>query len=1004
MKILSKTYGSIFFIFSFFCISIPIFSFASDSQQNINKFEEQVQSLFKTSCFSCHGQKQQLGGLRLDSRDAILRGGGRGSPIASGHPEQSLLLKAIDYSDKSLQMPPKGKLNEEQIALLTRWVKAAAEWPGGHKSQNLITHWAFLPIGKSTIPTVKHKAWVRTPIDAFILAKLEHQNLVPSRRADKRILVRRAAYDLTGLPPSPLEMDAFIKDTRRNAYEKLIDRLLASPRYGERWGRHWLDLAHYGDTHGYDKDTRRDNAWPYRDYVINSFNADMPYSRFIQEQIAGDVLFPLNSQALIATGFIAAGPWDAVGNLELKEGTVEKEKTRLLDRDDMAANTLATFDSMTVHCARCHDHKFDPIPQRDYYRLQAVFSGVERGDRPYESPERMKQRAVLTSRVASLTQDRDTLQKKIDSLGSPELIELDKKLELERFKLNSLPKIPGTASETNGYHSLISKTPDQIKWVQIDLGKSFPLSSVILFPARPVDFRDTPGFGFPARFRIEVSDTSDFIQKTNIVDCTKADDASLWDIPTLFQFQDVTARYVLITATKLWKRNYDFVFALGEVQVESNGRNVARGAIITARDSIEDGRWSAKYLVDGFDSRTSLPDYTSGSARDLLKQKLGYTLTIRTLLDEREKKHYALISQELLIALAALKKELKETLTELNHMLKPNQVFALVTHAPRPIWVLRRGDVEQHGELVRAGALSCVPGLNAVFALKDTDSEGDRRASLAKWISSQQNMLTWRSIVNRVWHYHFGKGIVDTPNDFGKNGSAPTHPELLDWLACYLLEHGQSLKQLHRIIMLSSVYMQSSEGNAAFEKLDSDNRLLWKMNRTRLDAEEIRDSVLAKAGTLNLKMGGPGYEVFKYTYDYSPRYDHFDLDKILSSSAWRRAVYCFQVRSVQNPFLECLDCADPNINTPVRNTTLTALQALIMWNDPFMVQQSELFSAGLQKRNATIDAQINDLYRTVLGRKPAFGEIEKVIRFAKRRGLANTCRLLFNTNEFLFLD
>ncbi len=1002
MKVSRQTLSAFFAVLFYLNISSAARCFASNkpSQPDI----DQVMSLFKSACYSCHSSQQQMGGLRLDSREALLKGGGRGPAITSAHPDQSLLIKAINYSDKTLQMPPGGKLSTAQIDLITEWIKSGAKWPDLASKLTLKPHWAFLPLKKPGIPAVKNKHWIRTPIDAFILSTLEKSNITPSSRADRRTLIRRAAYDLTGLPPTPSEMERFLKDSSANAYNKLIDRLLDSPRYGERWGRHWLDIAHYGDTHGYDKDTRRDNAWPYRDYVISAFNSDKPYSRFIEEQIAGDVLFPTSPQALIATGFVAAGPWDVVGNLELKAGTVEREKTRLLDRDDMAANTFATFESMTVHCARCHDHKFDPIPQRDYYKLQAVFSGVERGDRAYESAERMQARSNLQIKLETLTKARGDLQKKVDNLSSPEQMELDNHILSIKTRLNQV-SINGTKpSETNGYHSEVSSKAEDIKWVQIDLGSKIPIRSILLFPARPVDFRDTPGFGFPVRFRIETSNTSDFLLKQTISDCTNADFKNLGDTPFRVEFPIQACRYVRITALKLWQRDNDFVFALGEVQIDSNGKNAAIGAAVTAKDSIEQGRWSAEYLVDGYDSRLSLPDYCNPQNQGILLQKLELGKSLNILMQQREIMHAGLVSLELSRTLDNLSQSIDSTTRALNSLPKPNQVFALVPHSPRPIWVLKRGDVEQHGEQVQPGALSCFPGLNADFSDKDISKEGARRASLAKWISSPRNMLTWRSIVNRVWHYHFGKGIVDTPNDFGKNGSLPTHPELLDWLAVYFLEHGQSLKQLHRIIMQSAVYMQSSESNLKYEKLDSDNRLLWRMNRLRLDAEEIRDSVLADSGTLNLKMGGPGYEVFKYTYDYSPRYDHFAMDKITSPAGWRRAVYCFQVRSVQNPFLECLDCADPNINTPVRNTTLTALQALTLWNDPFMIQQSEIFADKLQKQSPFLNTQIQELYRTVLGRKPSASETIKVSEFAKLRGMANTCRLLFNTNEFLFID
>jgi hypothetical protein len=587
--------------------------------------------------------------------------------------------------------------------------------------------WSFRPLSRPPIPAIQDKNWVQNPIDCFSLAKLESKRLTPSPPADRATLIRRVTYDLHGLPPTPEEIDAFVNDPAPDAYEKLIDRLLASPRYGERWGRHWLDVVHYGDTHGYDKDKRREHAWPYRDYVIRSFNADKPYGQFVKEQIAGDVLYPGDADGVIATGFIAAGPWDFVGHVELREDTFEKMKTRVLDRDDMVANTMSTFMSLTAHCARCHDHKFDPISQKDYYGLQAVFAGVDRGDRP------------VASRVA---------------------------------------------------------------------------------------------------------------------------------------------------------------------------------------------------LAPGV----------------------------------------------------------------------PSPVYAVVSHSPRPVHLLRRGNIENPREVAQPGALAVIPVSAHEFKLAHPENEGSRRQALAEWIADPKNPLTWRSIINRVWGYHFDRGLVDTPNDFGHRGGLPSHPELLDWLAAEFRDGGQSLKQLHRLILLSDTYRQSSINNPTAAKVDSENRLLWHMNRQRLDAESLRDAVLAVSGTLRYQMGGPGFDLFRFKDDHSPVYDHSAIEKINDPATWRRTVYRFVVRSVPNPFLECLDCADPNINMPVRNTTLTALQALALLNDAFMLKQAECFAERLQKISPEPQRQIEAAYQLALGRLPRSDEKSALIEYIHKHGLANACRLLFNTNEFVFID
>jgi hypothetical protein len=851
------------------------------------------------------------------------------------------------------------------------------------------TWWSLRPLSRPALPIlngVRDNVRVRNPIDRFILAKLQEKGLDPSPEADRRTLIRRLTFDLTGLPPTPAEVAAFVADSRPDAYERLVDRLLEDPAYGERWARHWLDVAHYGDTHGYDKDKRRDHAWPYRDWVIRALNDDMPYPRFIRAQLAGDVLDPGNPASVAAAGFVVAGPWDFVGHVELREGTVDKEKTRVLDRDDMVSSTLTTFMSLTVGCARCHDHKFDPIPQRDYYRLQAVFAGVERGNRPWSAGPIVAQRQQLEEERAGVQTRLAEVRRKIDSLSHPQLAKLDRELAQLR---RDLPPAPATApSPSNGWHSGISPRPDVVKWVQIDLGQSVPVEQIRLIPARPTDFPDSPGFGFPVRFRIDLADEPTFASPHLIVDQTGADFHNPGDVPYVVSLKNQKARFVRVTATRLWKRLADYVFALAEVQVESAGRNLARGAVVSSLDSIEAGRWSRRYLVDDFDSRRRLPDFNDPA------QKRRMELAAR----ERERQELAekLAGKELLAERARLERQLRER--------PAPQVYGVVSIPPRAIRVLRRGDVEQPREAVTPGGLACVVGPDPNFTPSDSAREGERRLALANWIADRRNPLTWRSIVNRVWHYHFGRGIIDTPGDFGRNGSLPTHPELLDWLAVEFRDGGGSLKKLHRLIVCSSTYRQVSADNPALARLDGDNRFLWRMNRTRLDAEVVRDSVLAVSGRLDRAMGGPGFELFRFKDDHSPIYDHSALEKIHDPATYRRTVYRFTVRSVPNPFLDALDCADPNLNTPVRNTTLTALQSLVLLNDPFMVRQARYFADRLEAASGDPVRRVELACQLAFARLPGLEEREILLAHAARHGLATVCRVLLNASEFVFID
>ncbi|GMU93542.1 MAG: hypothetical protein AMXMBFR4_26000 [Candidatus Hydrogenedentota bacterium] len=453
---------------SFAVIFLSSFTLAlSGSSQAEIDFNYEIRPILAKNCFVCHGpdDAKRKAGLRVDTDENMYSTTRSGLvPVVPANRGSSELYRRVNAADAHDRMPPvdSGKsLSAAEIELIGKWIDEGAKWD---------LHWAFKPIQRPTVPNVNDATWPRNDIDRFILARLETEGLEPSPEADRRTLIRRLSYDLLGLPPAPDEIGSFLADASPDAYEQLVDRMLASPRYGERWARHWLDVVHYGDTHGYDKDKRRPNAWPYRDYVIESLNADKPYGRFAREQIAGDVLFPGDPNAVIATGFVAAGPWDFVGHVELREGTTDKKITRLLDRDDMVMNTMTTFASVTVHCARCHNHKFDPISQQEYYGLQAVFAGVDRADRPVDADP-----AVFVQRVGLMSEKREieAALSRIDSayaaVSSPALDTINSELAAARDQLKSLRQSPG-----NGYHSAIERDRDVVKWFKSISGSQSP--------------------------------------------------------------------------------------------------------------------------------------------------------------------------------------------------------------------------------------------------------------------------------------------------------------------------------------------------------------------------------------------------------------------------------------------------------------------------------------------------------------------------------------------------
>ncbi len=747
----------------------------------------------------------------------------------------------------------------------------AACWLGG----SLATHaandedvdatrdwWSWQPLRRPAAPPVssENAGRVRNPVDAFVVARLEESGLSLSPEADRRVLVRRLSYDLTGLPPEPEVVDGFLRDWEPGAWERLVDRMLASPRYGERWARHWLDVVHYADTHGYDKDKPRPNAWPYRDFVIRSFNADKPYSRFVREQLAGDVLWPEDPGAVAATGFIAAGPWDFIGHAEVPEEKRDGMVARNLDRDDMVTSTMNTFTSLTVQCARCHDHKRDPVSMEEYYGLQAVFAAVDRADRPWDpDPELARQRQALREQSEASEIRRKEIESALAEHKTPELLALEARIaEMEARIAAAKATTPETGEGT----------------------KPSPVA-----PQVPV--------------------------------------ADGENVKMLEHLRD---------------------------EQESLLRAAAGPELPAARDEIE----------------AEIAQLNAAAAA-LPPQGMVYAGTVHTG---------------------------SGTFLGRGH----------VNGEPRPIRVLVRGDVTRPGPGAVPGSVGLMPGVAAAFPLAPDHREGDRRAALAEWIVRTDNPLTWRSIVNRIWLHHMGQGLVDTPNDFGRLGGSPSHPELLDWLAAEFRDSGGSWKRLHRLICTSAVYLQVSGGNPAAERVDASNRLLWRMNRRRLEAEAVRDTLLWAAQRLDNRMYGPGFQDFAVEKpEHSPHYAYDRADPE-DPALHRRAVYRFTVRSQPQPWMQVLDCADPSLSVAQREQSAGPLQALALMNDRFLLAMAEQAALRATAERSGIEEQASWLWSRCCGRPPQAAELEELTDYARRFGLPAACRLLFNLNEFVFVD
>jgi hypothetical protein len=755
--------------------------------------------------------------------------------------------------------------------------------------------------------------------------------------------------------------------------------------------------VHYGDTHGYDKDQPRPNAWPYRDYVIRAFNEDKPYARFVQEQIAGDVLFPESADGIQALGFLAAGPWDLIGHREVSEQKVDGKIARHLDRDDMVSNTIGTFCSTTIHCAQCHNHKFDPITQEDYYSLQSVFAALDRADKKYfADPIRTARYNALDVQVRDLTEKKKSLEKKLESVAGDQIKVLDGKIAALGKATSSNP------GAEFGYHSAVSGSQNVTKWVQVDLGVNTPIERVVLNPCFDTFNQIGEGFGFPLRYRVEASETADF-QKGVIViaDRTGADTPNPKLVPQEFLTNGVNARYVRVTAVRLAPRKNDFIFALGELRVlDTTGANVAMGKTVTALDSIEaKPRWSVRNLVDA----TIAEDPKSGLTR-LRKQRDDLLLQAASAEQQEE--------------LRAASEALKKAADQLAAFPAPDVVYAATVHhgtgnflgtganggKPRPIFLLSRGQVTQPKAEMFPGALSVLTFEKGRFSVDPDAPEGERRAALARWITHRDNPLTWRSIVNRIWQYHFGKGIVETTSDFGRNGSLPSHPELLDWLAVSFRDSGGSLKSLHRLLVTSAAYQQVSHPDPKAEAIDVQNTLLWRQNRRKLEAEALRDSVLFVSGKLDLRMGGPGWQDFVIEQpQHSPHYQ-YHLSDPEDARTWRRSVYRFLVRSQTQPWMSALDCADPSTRVDKRNESLSAPQALAFLNNGFVISQARHFAGRVESQETKLEDRVRMAHRLALGRDPDAGRLEALCSFTQLHGFNNLCRLLFNLNEFAFVD
>jgi hypothetical protein len=968
-------------------------------------FEKTIAPILIRRCVACHNGRRAEGKLNLTTHASILKGGEEGPAVVPGDLDKSYLIERI----RDGEMPPKGKgtpPTAKEIKQLEAWVKGGASWPKDRRlSAFEITTdqragydwWSLQPLRDVAVPKTSGLAG-RNPIDAFVRARLAKSGLTPSPPAERVALLRRLKFDLLGLPPTPDEVDAFVKDKSAGAYERLVDRFLASPHYGERWGRFWLDIAHYADTHGFERDQRRDNAWRYRDYVIDALNTDKPYDQFIREQIAGDILYPDRAEAVIATGFLAAGPFDFVGQIETASPLLRKQ-ARADDLDDMVTTVITSTMGLTVNCARCHDHKIDPISQADYYGLWAVFAGVKRADRdanPQWKKKRAAEFAVIDRRLAEINNElarvEGTPLSLADMVGGGNGFGTGRKGHGINPVDGRSTKASAMKLNVRSFDRFVPAENKLVDGVFVPSGKK-----PVIVTTTGIVVKDLPkSSGNVWDYFVNGTSRGGTSAKIGGIDYNASGHSTLG----MHANKGITFDLAAIRKASGWKR-----MKLRAVA----GYGGAKGAFTADLRVYLDGRKTHEII--------GLAAANQGQEIELALTPSDRFLTFvatdggndfshdqvflgdpRLVRDPSEQSDIVAIPKE---RLEKLRQERNRLTAQRSKVPGESRVYAAVPQKAPPIHVLRRGNVQQPLEAVVPSSLSCLPKLPAKLTSKDAP-EGQRRAALARWITSPDNPLVARVMVNRLWHYHFGTGIVATPSDFGFFGDRPSHPELLDWLAVQLKENGWSLKHIHRLIVMSETFRQASTYRVKAARVDSGNRLLWRFAPKRLEAEATRDAMLAVAGNLNLTAGGPGFWEFKYKEEYAPVYTYVTPTK---PEQWRRSVYRFVVRTTRNPLMKVLDCPNPAVLTPVRNRTTTAAQSLALLNNGFVIQQAKIFAKRLQReRPDDVAKQIELGYRLAFNRGASNAERSASKKVVIDHGLFYFCRVLLNANEFVYLD
>ncbi len=1035
---------------------------AQTPADGIKLFEENVRPVLEQNCFMCHSDPDRAeNGLLLTTRAGLLRGGERGPAISTSEPALSLLLQAVGYHDEQLQMPPSGRLADADIEAIRQWVQLGAPFGGGEDDiaevaaagdEFQITDadrawWSVRPLVRPDAPAVADPDWPLNPIDNFVLARIEAADLDPPPTVDRRALIRRASYDLTGLPPTLKEVEAFEQDERPDAWERLIDRLLASPHYGERWGRHWLDLVRYAETDGYERDRKKPSAWRYRDWVIDALNADIPYNEFLTHQLAGDEIDHPTAASIIATGYLRLGIWDD-----------EPTDTALAQYDDLDSvldTTSRVMLGMSIGCARCHNHRGDPIPQTDYYRMLSFFRGIAPykvggGNQPTPENYRDLIPEDLGSAVAEAEAERwraerrQLIQAARSSAAS--LIDAATAEELEAASKTAktglvahLPldeQVSLVAGDRRGrFHGRVEEAQVGADGVAGGAYTFDGENDSVRLP-RPVADDFTVSLWFRTRDRAPGGVQFEWAKGSALVDSAaqgvgfglsmvgdgylvagvseKTDDSpERTSVSSGPGYNDGNWRHAAFTRDGDSGALALFVDGVQAGEAQGNGNDLGQVPFLDLGRRGAGGHFAGSMDEVRFYDRVLSPREILGLAIDPATGGATLALTGGRQPDTGETPAFP--GTELARAYDDAIQALADHAPDPRNFVEVLRVKEIGPEAP-PTHVLIRGNPHAPAGRVEPGFPLILGNADAGLAERAADSPTTgRRRSLARWIADDGNLRTSRVMANRLWQYHFGRGLSPTPNDFGRFGQEATHPDLLDWLATEFVARDWRLKSMHRLMMTSRAYQMSSRPPAGALEADPGNDLFSRFNMRRLTAEEIRDSVLAATGRLNLEVGGPSV--------YPPMPAEVLATASQPDNAWgdatpeqasRRSIYIHVKRSLLHPLLESLDFADTDSTCPVRFTTTQPTQALMMLNGEFMSGQAAALAGRTGGAGGPLEDRVAEALQVVLARQPQTAEIARGVDLVREleqeegftldAAFASFSLLLLNLNEFVYLD